>query len=124
MQNTVLKDRKKIYNVLNNYLMMDIFVPPIIGLTMQYSMQYIPAEVSQMIGAAFTISNASDYDDMFIASKDETMLLVLRILAYQIVRSVPHRSRALSLTQNPAQEKRKWQGRGAEHLSQVISDIA
>ena len=32
----------------------------------------IPAEVSQMIGAAFTIRNASDYDDMFIASKDET----------------------------------------------------
>ena len=28
----------------------------------------IPAEVSQMIGAAFTIRNASDYDDMFIAS--------------------------------------------------------
>lgn len=29
-------------------------------------------EVSKMIGSAFTIRNASDYDDMFIASKDET----------------------------------------------------
>lgn len=32
----------------------------------------IPVEVSQMIGSAFTIRNASDYDDMFIASKTET----------------------------------------------------
>jgi uncharacterized protein (UPF0332 family) len=32
----------------------------------------IPIEVSKMIGSAFTIRNASDYDDMFIASKDET----------------------------------------------------
>lgn len=32
----------------------------------------IPVEVSQMIGSAFTIRNASDYDDMFIASKLET----------------------------------------------------
>lgn len=28
--------------------------------------------MSKMVGAAFTIRNASDYDDMFIASKDET----------------------------------------------------
>ena len=33
------------------------------------------------------------------------LLLALRILAYRSVRSVPHRSRALSLTQNPAQAK-------------------
>lgn len=32
----------------------------------------LPVELSQMIGAAFTIRNASDYDDMFIASKSET----------------------------------------------------
>lgn len=32
----------------------------------------MPVELSQMIGAAFTIRNASDYDDMFIASKSET----------------------------------------------------
>ena len=32
----------------------------------------IPVEVSQMIGSAFTIRNASDYDDMFKASKSET----------------------------------------------------
>ena len=32
----------------------------------------IPVEVSQMVGSAFTIRNASDYDDMFIASKTET----------------------------------------------------
>ena len=28
-------------------------------------------EVSKMIGSAFTIRNASDYDDMFIASKED-----------------------------------------------------
>lgn len=28
--------------------------------------------MSKMIVAAFTIRNASDYDDMFIASKEET----------------------------------------------------
>ena len=33
----------------------------------------IPVEVSKMVGSAFTIRNASDYDDMFIASKTETM---------------------------------------------------
>lgn len=33
---------------------------------------FIPVEVSQMVGSAFTIRNASDYDDMFIASKTET----------------------------------------------------
>ena len=32
----------------------------------------LPVEISQMIGSAFTIRNASDYDDMFIASKSET----------------------------------------------------
>ena len=31
-----------------------------------------PIEISKMIGSAFTIRNASDYDDMFIASKSET----------------------------------------------------
>ncbi|MDE7358865.1 MAG: hypothetical protein K2N39_05440 [Lachnospiraceae bacterium] len=29
--------------------------------------------MSKIIGVAFTIRNASDYDDMFIASKDETV---------------------------------------------------
>lgn len=29
-------------------------------------------EISRMIESALTIRNASDYDDMFIASKDET----------------------------------------------------
>ena len=32
----------------------------------------LPVEISQMIGSAFTIRNASDYDDMFIAIKSET----------------------------------------------------
>jgi len=32
----------------------------------------VPVELSQMIGSAFTIRNASDYDDMFIASRIET----------------------------------------------------
>lgn len=31
-----------------------------------------PVELSAMIGSAFTIRNASDYDDMFIASKADT----------------------------------------------------
>ena len=31
-----------------------------------------PTEMSKMIGSAFTIRNASDYDDMFIASRDDT----------------------------------------------------
>jgi uncharacterized protein (UPF0332 family) len=31
-----------------------------------------PIEISKMIGSAFTIRNASDYDDMFIAGKSET----------------------------------------------------
>lgn len=32
----------------------------------------LPVELSKMIGSAFTIRNASDYDDMFIASKSDT----------------------------------------------------
>lgn len=32
----------------------------------------LPVEISAMIGAAFEIRNASDYDDMFLASKEET----------------------------------------------------
>ncbi len=37
----------------------------------------VPVELSQMIGSAFTIRNASDYDDMFIASKSETQEQIL-----------------------------------------------
>lgn len=33
----------------------------------------LPVELSKMVGEAFTIRNASDYDDMFIASKDEAL---------------------------------------------------
>ena len=32
-----------------------------------------PEKMSQMIGSAFVIRNASDYDDMFIVSKSETL---------------------------------------------------
>lgn len=47
------------------------------GVIAEFRRRYIkegifPAEISKMIGAAFTIRNASDYDDMFIASKDDT----------------------------------------------------
>lgn len=47
------------------------------GVIAEFRRRYIkegvfPIEMSKMIGAAFTIRNASDYDDMFIASKDET----------------------------------------------------
>lgn len=47
------------------------------GVIAEFRRRYIkegifPIEMSRMIGSAFTIRNASDYDDMFIASKDET----------------------------------------------------
>ena len=47
------------------------------GVIAKFRRRYIkegvfPIEMSKMIGAAFTIRNASDYDDMFIASKEET----------------------------------------------------
>jgi len=47
------------------------------GVIAEFRRKYIktgvfPIEMSKMIGSAFTIRNASDYDDMFIASKDET----------------------------------------------------
>ncbi|MBD5476140.1 MAG: HEPN domain-containing protein [Lachnospiraceae bacterium] len=48
------------------------------GVIAEFRRRYIkenifPIEMSKMIGSAFTIRNASDYDDMFIASKDETI---------------------------------------------------
>lgn len=47
------------------------------GVIAEFRRRYIktgifPAGVSKMIGSAFTIRNASDYDDMFIASKGDT----------------------------------------------------
>lgn len=47
------------------------------GVISEFRRRYVkegtfPIEVSKMIGSAFAIRNASDYDDMFIASKDET----------------------------------------------------
>lgn len=47
------------------------------GIIAEFRRRYIkenifPAEMSKMIGSAFTIRNTSDYDDMFIASADET----------------------------------------------------
>lgn len=47
------------------------------GIIGEFRRRYIkegifPSEVSKMIGSAFTIRNASDYDDMFIASANET----------------------------------------------------
>lgn len=47
------------------------------GVIAEFRRRYIkegifPAEISKMIGAAFTIRNASDYDDMFLASRTET----------------------------------------------------
>lgn len=48
------------------------------GIISEFRKRYIktgifPTEISQMIGSAFTIRNASDYDDMFLASKSDTM---------------------------------------------------
>ena len=47
------------------------------GVIAEFRRRYIkegifPSEISKMIGSAFTIRNASDYDDMFIASKHDT----------------------------------------------------
>ena len=47
------------------------------GIIAEFRRRYIkegvfPVKVSKMIGEAFTIRNASDYDDMFISSKSDT----------------------------------------------------
>ena len=47
------------------------------GIIAEFRRRYIkegifPTEKKKMIGSAFTIRNASDYDDMFIASRDDT----------------------------------------------------
>lgn len=47
------------------------------GVIAEFRRRYIkegvfPVELSKMIGSAFTIRNASDYDDMFLASKSDT----------------------------------------------------
>lgn len=47
------------------------------GVISEFRRRYIkegvfPEKMSQMIGSAFVIRNASDYDDMFIVSKTET----------------------------------------------------
>ncbi len=47
------------------------------GVIAEFRRKYIktgifPTEISKMIGSAFTIRNASDYDDMFIASRTDT----------------------------------------------------
>ena len=38
-----------------------------------------PVEISRMIGEAFTIRNASDYDDMFLASKADTEIQIANV---------------------------------------------
>lgn len=47
------------------------------GVIAEFRRKYIkegifPVKLSKMIGSAFTIRNASDYDDMFLASKTDT----------------------------------------------------
>lgn len=47
------------------------------GVIAEFRRRYIkegifPVKISKMIGEAFTIRNASDYDDMFLASKFDT----------------------------------------------------
>lgn len=47
------------------------------GVIAEFRRRYIkegifPTEISKMIGSAFTIRNALDYDDMFITSKNDT----------------------------------------------------
>ena len=47
------------------------------GVISEFRRRYIkegifPAELSKMIGAAFILRNASDYDDLFVVSKSDT----------------------------------------------------
>ena len=47
------------------------------GVIAEFRRRYIKTgifsvEMSKMIGSAFTVRNASDYDDMFLASKSDT----------------------------------------------------
>ena len=47
------------------------------GIIAEFRRRYIkagifPVEISKMIGSAFSIRNASDYDDMFVASRSDT----------------------------------------------------
>lgn len=47
------------------------------GVIAEFRRRYIkegifPIKMSKMIGSAFTIRNASDYDDMFVASRKDT----------------------------------------------------
>ena len=51
------------------------------GIIAEFCRRYIkegvfPAEISKMIGEAFMIRNASDYDDMFIANKADTVIQI------------------------------------------------
>ena len=70
------------------------------GIIAEFRRRYIKggvfsSEMSKMIGSAFTIRNASDYDDMFIASLTETeeqiknaMYVVGQIKEYLITRRI------------------------------------
>ncbi len=51
------------------------------GVISEFRRRYIkegifPAEMSKMIGSAFMIRNASDYDDMFIAAMADTQVQI------------------------------------------------
>lgn len=51
------------------------------GIIAEFRRKYIkegilPVELSKMVGSAFTIRNASDYDDMFIASRTDTEIQI------------------------------------------------
>lgn len=41
-----------------------------------YQKRIFPVAISKMIGEAFIIRNASDYDDMFAASKEDTEIQI------------------------------------------------
>lgn len=51
------------------------------GVIAEFRRKYIkkgifPVTISKMIGEAFIIRNASDYDDMFVASKEDTEIQI------------------------------------------------
>ena len=51
------------------------------GVIAEFRRKYIkkgifPVAISKMIGEAFIIRNASDYDDMFVASKEDTEIQI------------------------------------------------
>ena len=57
---------------MKNGVISSVICNPVISIIKYIKSGIFPVEMSKMIGSAFTVRNASDYDDMFIASKEDT----------------------------------------------------